>query len=206
MLAGTASFAGYIQANNNQDFALLSTIIGDNSFNVTFSANGQLDFSYFAQGLLRNATLNLADKNIFEGSDNVSVMAGTFSVSEHADSTVNLDGALFILPPPMFADLPNLRVHPLSQVVPRDSVVSVSSLMPVTVNAGCTSCGLLPVYDGGWTPAPAMPAIRLSPFAAPFSLFDETDPAPEPSTAALFGVALLGAGLFELRRRQYFKP
>jgi hypothetical protein len=206
LLAGTTSFAGYVQANSSQDFALLSTIIGDNTFNVTFSADGQLDFSYFAQGMLRNATLNLVDNNIFEGSSQVNVMAGTFAVSDRTDSTVSLDGALFILPSPMYADLPNLRVHTLSQAVPGDSVVSVSSLMPVTVNAGCVSCGLLPVYDGGWIPAPAMPSIRLSPFVAPFSLFDATDPAPEPSTLALFGVALLGAGLFQLRRRQYFKP
>ncbi len=205
MLAGTTSFAGYVQASNNQDFAFLSTVIGDNTFNVTFTTNGQLDFSYFAQGMLRNATLNLVDNNIFEGSNQVNVMAGTFAVSDPTDSTLSLDGALFVLPPTLFADMPNLKFHSLSQVVPGDSVVSVSSLMPVTVNAGCTSCGLLPVYDGGWTPAPSMPSIRLSPFATPFSLFDAADPAPEPSTSALFGVALLGAGLYQLRR-QYFKP
>jgi hypothetical protein len=204
LLASSTSFAGYIQANNDQDFALVSTLIGDSTFNVTFSANGQLDFSYFSQHMMRNATLNLVDNNIFEGAGPVNVLAGTFSVSDPADSTFSLNGPLFILPP-VFADMPNLKQHPSSQVVPSDSVVKVSSLMPVSVNTGCTNCGALPVYDGVWTPAPVTPPLRLSPFATPFSLLDATDSAPEPSTLALFGVALIGAGLFQFRR-QYFRP
>jgi hypothetical protein len=144
------------------------------------------------------------DNNIFEGAGDVNVMAGTFTVTSPIDTTFLLDGALFLLPPPMFADIPNLKSHPaLSQVVPDDSVVQTSSLMPVTVSAGCTSCGLLPVYDGGWAPAPS---IRVSPFLSAFAIFDETEPAPEPSTAVLFGLALLGAGVFQLRRSQYFRP
>uniref|UniRef100_Q01WK4 Ice-binding protein C-terminal domain-containing protein n=1 Tax=Solibacter usitatus (strain Ellin6076) TaxID=234267 RepID=Q01WK4_SOLUE len=204
LLASSTSFAGYIQASNDQDFALLSTIIGDSTFNVTFSANGQLDFSYFAQHMMRTATLNLVDNNIFEGAGPVNVLAGTYSVAEPMDINFSLGGPLFVLPP-VFADMPNVKEHPASQVVPDNSVVSVSSLMPVSVNTGCTNCGALPLSDAVWTPAPVSPPIRLSPFATPFSIFDATDDAPEPSTLALFVIALLGAGLFQFRR-QYFKP
>jgi hypothetical protein len=202
VLASSTSFAGYIQANNDQDFAMLSTIIGDSTFNVTFSANGQLDFSYFSQHMMKNATLNLVDNNIFEAAGPVNVVAGTFSVSDPADLTFSLSGPLFILPP-LFADIPNVKQQASSQVVPSDSVVKVSSLLPVSVNTGCTNCGA--VYNGGWTPAPLAPPMPLSPFATAFSIFDATDPAPEPSTVALFGVALIGAGLFQFRR-QYFRP
>ena len=204
LLASSTSFAGYIQANNDQDFALLSTLIGDNSFNVTFSASGQLDFSYFAQHMMRNATLNLVDNNnnFFDGASSANAMAGTFSVSDPTDSTFLLNGPLFILPP-VVADMPNFKPHPASQVVPEDSVVKVSSLLPVSVNMGCNNCGA--VYNGVWTSAPVTPPLPLSPFATAFSLFDATDPAPEPSTLALFGVALIGAGLFQFRR-QYFRP
>src|SRR5690349_10954785 len=115
------------------------------------------------------------------------VLAGSFDVT--TTSGPDITGNLFVLAP---ADYGLTRIpDTLAQVLPGESVVHISSLMPVIVYpGGCPYCGLAPFLGGSWS----------------YSGFDTGAlvDAPEPGTFALFGLALAGAGIW--RRRQYFKP
>jgi hypothetical protein len=199
LFANTASFAGYIQATNSQDFAFLSSSIGDNSFKVTFSSAGQIEFSYFAGSDKENATINLVDNNIFADLNQQTVLAGIFNVTDSAQPAYSFTGSLFVLPALSYTGLATNMAHPLSEVVPGDAIVAVSSLLPVTVYSGCPYCGITPPVNQTFNSGPFLN------FGQPFDV-PGGDFAPEPSTAALFGISLLGAAAFRLKRSQYFKP
>src|ERR1041385_5486894 len=85
LLANSASFAGYIQASNVQDFAFLSSSVGDKDLQVTFSSAGAVQFAYFAGQSEQTATLRLVDNNIFEGRGTMNVMAGTMNITQPMD-------------------------------------------------------------------------------------------------------------------------
>jgi PEP-CTERM motif len=70
-IANPTTFAGYVQANNNQDFTLTSTSLGGGDYSVTITGSGQVSFTYSAGTPFGNssqlATLNLTATSTFTG-------------------------------------------------------------------------------------------------------------------------------------------
>jgi hypothetical protein len=185
LMANTATYVGYVQATNGQDFNFLSSGVGGNAYNVAFSNGSALDFSYLTGGTEQTASMHFADADSFSRElGTIGLLAGTFAITNPNGS--NLDGRFYVVPAVTY-DFTNVGPSVLSSIVAGESVVHVSSLMPVVISPGaCPYCGLMPLFSD-------------------FNDFGAFEEAPEPSTFALIGIGLAGAALFT-RRRQYFKP